>query len=119
LAVEQVEFLAGLEADGLAGSDADLSAGSRVAADPGLAGANIENTKTAKLNALTFGECPLEGLENSIDGGFGFVALQPGPFNHVVNDVLFYQGFPPSGDVSDSRLILETFNSIVNAARVS
>jgi hypothetical protein len=116
LAVEEMEFLAGFEANGLAWRDADLGAGAGIAADTGFAGTDVEDTKAAELNTLALSKGSFKGLEYRIDSGFGFVALQAGPFNHLVNDVLFYQGFPPSGEVSVSRVILETFDGIVNVA---
>jgi hypothetical protein len=114
-----MELLAGLEAHGFAGSDADFGAGARIAPDARFAGADIEDAKAAQLDALAFGERALEGLEYCIDSRLGFVALQPGAFNHLVNDVLFYQGVPPSGEVSVSTLIVEIFDGIVNAAHLS
>ena len=116
--VEEVEFLARLEADRFAWGDADFSAGAGIAADAGLARTHVEDPKAAELDALTFGEGALEGFEYGIDSGFGFITLQPGALNHLVNDVLFYQGFPPSAEVSVSRLIVEMFDGIVNAARL-
>jgi hypothetical protein len=114
-----VKFLAGLEANGLAGGDADLGSGAGIAADTGLPGTDIEDAKAAQFDALALGERALEGFEYGIDSSLGLIALQAGALNHLVNDVLFYQGFPPSGEVSVSRLILEIFASIVNVAGVS
>jgi hypothetical protein len=112
--VEEVKFLAGLEADGFAGSDADLGAGAGIAADAGFAGTDIEDTEAAQLDALALGEGLFEGLEDGIDSGFGLVALEAGALNHLVNDVLFYQGFLPSGEGFDPRLIVEMFGGVVN-----
>ena len=116
--VEQVQFLAGLEADRFAGSDADLSPGPRIAPDARLARPDVEDPEAAQLDPLAIGERLLERLEYGIDGRLGLVALQAGTLNHLVNDVLFYQGFPPSGEVSLSRLIVETFYSVVNVPRL-
>ena len=114
LAVEEVEFLAGFETNGFAGSDADFGSGAGIAADSGFARTDVEHPKAAQLDALAVGEGPLQSLEHRIDSGLGLIALQAGAFNHLVNDVLFYQGFPPSGEVSVSWLIVETFPGIVN-----
>ena len=111
-----MEFLAGLETNRLTGRDADFGAGAGIAADAGFAGTDIEDTEAAQLDPLAIGQGALEGFEDRIDRGLGLVALQAGAFNHLVNDVLFYQGFPPSGEVSVSRLIVETFAGIVNVA---
>jgi hypothetical protein len=116
--VEKMEFLARLEADGFAGCNADFSPSARITADAGFAGTNVKDAESAELDALAFGESALESLEYGVDSRFGFVALQPGALNHLVNDVLFYQGFPPAGEVSVLRLIVETFDGIVNAARL-
>ena len=45
--VEEVEFFAGLEADGFAGSDADFGSGARVAAYAGFAGFDVEDSEAA------------------------------------------------------------------------
>jgi len=50
--VHLVQLFAGLEANGLAGSDTHLGSGARVAADACLAGLDSEHAKTAQLNAL-------------------------------------------------------------------
>jgi hypothetical protein len=118
LSVEEVKFFARFEANRLARGDADFSSGPGIAADTGFARADVEDTKAAQLDPLAFGKGTLEGLEYRIDSGLGLIALQAGAFNHLVNNVLFYQGFPPSGEVSVSRLILETFHGIVNVADV-
>jgi hypothetical protein len=113
-----MEFFAGLEAYRFAGSDADLGAGAGVATDAGFARTHVENAKAAQLDTLAFGERALEGLEHGVDRGFGFVALQAGALNHLVNDVLFYQGFLPSGGWSIFKVIVEMFDGIVNAPRL-
>jgi hypothetical protein len=118
LRIEKVEFFTWLEADGFAGSDADFGACTGIAADPGFARANIENAEAAQLDALALGEGTLEALEYSIHGSLRLVALKAGTLDHMVNDVLFYQGFLRSGEQSASRLIVETFSRVVNAVRV-
>jgi hypothetical protein len=116
ISVEEVEFLARLEANRFARGNADFGSGAGITADSGLAGPNVEDPEAAELDALTFGESALKGLEYGVDRSLGFIALQPGALDHLVNDVLFYQDFPPSGEVSVSRLIVEMFDGIVNAA---
>jgi hypothetical protein len=118
LVIEQVKLFAWLEAHRFAGRDADFRAGAGVAPDAGLARADVEDTEAAQFDALTFGESALESLEYGIDSSLGLIPLQAGALNHLVNDVLFYQGFPPSGELSVLRVIVETFDGIVNAARV-
>jgi hypothetical protein len=110
-----VEFLPRLETNGFSGSDADLRAGAGIASDTGLSRTYIENAEPAQLNALALGKGPLEGFEYGVDGSLRLIALKAGALNHLVNDVLFYQGFLRSGERSDSRLILETFSFVVNA----
>lgn len=116
MVVEQVQLFAGLEANGLARRDADLSPGAGVAADACFAGPDVEDAKAAQLDALALGQCALERFEDGIDGSLGLIALEAGTLNHLVNNVLFYQGVLPSGGWSGLRLIVETFSSIVNAA---
>jgi hypothetical protein len=116
--VEQMELFAGLEAYRFAGSNADLGAGTGVPADARFAWADIKDAEAAQLDTLAFGERALEGLEHGVDRGFGFVALQAGALNHLVNDVLFYQGFLPSAGRSIFKVIVEMFDGIVNAPRL-
>jgi hypothetical protein len=115
LLVEKVEFLSWLETDGFTGGDADFGACAGIATDPGFARADIENAEAAQLDALSLGESALEALEYSIHGSLRLVALKAGTLDHMVNDVLFYQGFLRSGEQSAPRLIVETFSRIVNA----
>jgi hypothetical protein len=117
--VQQVEFLAGLKAHGFAGGDADFGAGSRIPPNPGLPRAHIEHPKAPQLDPLAFSQGPLQGLENGVHGRLGLVPLQTGPLNHLMNNVLFYQGFLPSRGLPSSCLMLETFSAIVNAATLS
>jgi hypothetical protein len=117
-AVEKMEFFTGFEANGFAGGDADFSAGAWIASDPRFPRADIEDAEATQFDTLAIGERALESLEYGIDSSFGLIALQAGALNHLVNDVLLYQGFPPSGEVSVLRLILEIFDPIVNAVRL-
>jgi hypothetical protein len=118
LVIEQVKLFAGLEAHRFAGRDADFSASAGVAPNAGLARADIKDAESAQFDALAFGESALESLEHGVDSSLGLIPLQAGALNHLVNDVLFYQGFPPSGELSVLRVIVETFDGIVNAPRV-
>ncbi len=89
--VEEVEFLAWLEADGFAGGDGDFGSGARVAANAGLAGAHIEDAKAAQFNAIAGGEGLLQAFENYVDSCFRFVARQARTFDDVMDNILFYQ----------------------------
>ena len=53
---QRMQFLARLEADGLAGGDADLGSGAWVSADAGFAGADTEDAKSAQFDALAGGK---------------------------------------------------------------
>ena len=74
LRVQQVKFLARLEANSLAWSDGDFRTSPRVAADSRLTRAHIKNAKTSQLNAIARSKRLLQALEDSVDGGFRFVA---------------------------------------------
>lgn len=90
--VEGVQLFAGLEADGFAGGDADLSAGARVAADAGFAGADAEDAESAQLNALARCKSLLKSLEDGVHGSLSLGARQTRPLNHMMNNILFNQG---------------------------
>ncbi len=91
--VEELEVLAWLEADGLAGGDGDLGAGAGVAADAGLAGLDGEDAEAAELDAVAFGEGALHGFEDGVDGGLGLDAREPGAFDDPENEVLLDHGW--------------------------
>ena len=95
LPIKNMEFLARLEANGLAGSYVDLRAGARVASDAGFTGAHIEHAEASKLNPIPVGESLFQAFEYRIHSGLGFHARQTGPFNHMMNDVLFNQRVHP------------------------
>src|SRR5580700_2817803 len=84
---ERLEFLAGLKAHGLAGRNADFLAGAGIAADPGLARANVEHTEPAQLDSLAFSERALHGFKYSLDGLFGFRAAHTGLGNHCIYNI--------------------------------
>ncbi len=93
--VQQVQFLAGLEPDGLAGSNADFGAGAGVAPDAGLAGLDVEDAKAAQLDAVVLGERLFHGVEDGVDCGFGLDARKAGAFDHSLNEVLLDQSGSP------------------------
>ena len=74
LRIQQVKFLARLEANSLAWSDGDFRTGPRVAADSRLTRAHIENAKTPQLDPVARSKRLLQALKNRIDGRFRFVA---------------------------------------------
>ena len=86
-----MELFAGLEADGFSGSDADLSAGARIAADAGFARADAEDAESAQLDAVAGSQSLLQPLENGVDRGLGFGPRETCPFNDVMDDVLLDQ----------------------------
>ena len=74
LRIQQVKFLARLEANSLARSDGDFRTGPRVAANPGLTGTDIEYTKAAQFDPVTGSERFFQTFKNCIDSGFRLVA---------------------------------------------
>ena len=50
--IDRLQFLAGLEADGLARRNRNFGAGARIASDAGLARAHVEHAKSAQFNAV-------------------------------------------------------------------
>jgi hypothetical protein len=117
LLIQDVKFFAGFEANRFSGSDADLGAGTGIPPDTGFAGTDVEHAETSQFNPLSLRQRLLEALEDRVHRGFRFVALEARALNHLVNDVLFYQDFLPSGELPDSVVIVESFSGIVNVAR--
>ena len=74
LRIQQVKFLAWLEANSLAWSDSDFRAGPRIAATPCLAWAHVEHPETSELNPVARSESLFQAFENRVDSSFRLVA---------------------------------------------
>jgi len=99
---KQLQLLAGLEADGFAGCDADFCPGAWIATDAGLAWANGENAKAAQFYAFTLGESVLHAFKHLVDRRFRLVAREAGAFHDVVNNVELDHAVPfPAADGRD------------------
>jgi len=96
--VEEMKFLAGFEADRLAGGDGDLGSGARVAADSGLSRTHIEDAEAAQFDPFSVGQRLFEALEDGVHCSFGLYAGQTGPFDNVVDDVLLNQCLSPQNE---------------------
>ena len=86
-----MQFLARLEANRLAGGDADFGPGARIAPDSGLACADTEYTKAAQLNTLTGSKSLFQALEDRINRGLRLGAGKAGTLDHMMDDVLLNQ----------------------------
>ena len=86
-----MQFLARLEADRLARRNADFSAGTRVAANAGFAGAYAEYAKPAQFNALTGSKGLFKAFEYRVYSGFRLGAGKSRALDYVMHDVLFNQ----------------------------
>lgn len=93
--VEEMEFFARLEANGLAGSNHHFGSSPRVATDASLAWLDGEDSEAAKLNAVTGDEGLLHTLEDGIDGGFSFGSGETGTFNNPLYQILLNHLEPP------------------------
>ena len=89
---EGVQLFAGLEANRLAGSNADFGAGTWIAPDAGLACADAEDTKSAQFDAFASGESLFQSLEDRVDGGLRLGSGQTGALDNVMDNVLLDQG---------------------------
>ena len=89
-----MELFARLEANGLAGRDADLGSGARIASDTGLAWAHIEHAEPAEFNAFATGERLLHTIEDGVYGGLRFRPWQPRTFHYALDKVLLDQKAP-------------------------
>ncbi len=86
-----MEFLARLEAYGLAGGYADFGTGAGIAADTGFAGADAENAKSAQFDALAGGQGLFEALNFRIHLGLGLGTRKAGALDYMMDNVLFNQ----------------------------
>jgi len=66
--IDRLQFLAGLEANCLAGRNVDLGAGAWIAANTGFARTYVEDAKTAQFDAVALGESSLHTLEDGFHG---------------------------------------------------
>ncbi len=76
-----MQILAGFEADGFAGRNGDLGPGSGIAADPGFARLDGEDTEPAQLDAIALDEALFHGSEDDVDCSFSLGAHEPGAFD--------------------------------------
>ena len=88
---KRLQLLAGFEAHGPARRNAYFRARPGIAADSGLAGFYVKDTKTAKFNAVVSGKSLLHGFEDGLDSGFRFSLGNPGAVDDFVNDIELYQ----------------------------
>ena len=99
--VEEVEVLAGLEAYGFAGDDADFGAGAGVAADAGFSRPYVEDSETAQLDALAVRQGALHAFEDGFDSHFGLGFSDSCFVYDFVDDVELDQGRPPAEFVTN------------------
>jgi hypothetical protein len=74
LRIQQVKFLAWLEANSLARSDGDFRTSPRIAANPCLAWAHVEDPETSEFNPVARSESLFQAFENRVDSSFRLVA---------------------------------------------
>jgi len=74
LRIQQVKFLAWLEAYSLAWSDGDLGPGPRITANSRLARAHVEDPKPTQLNPVAGRQSFLKAFEDRVNGRFRLVA---------------------------------------------
>jgi hypothetical protein len=86
-ALEALEFLTGLEADGFAGRNIDFFTSPGISANAGLARLDAEDAEAAELDALATAESLLERFENSFDGLLGLGAADTRLGDDSVYDV--------------------------------
>jgi hypothetical protein len=74
LRIQQVKFLAWLEANSLARSDGDFRTRPRIAANTCLTRTHIEDPETSELNPVARSESFLQAFEDRVDSSFRLVA---------------------------------------------
>jgi len=89
--IQQVQFFAGFEAHSLAGGNADLGSGTRVAANAGLARLDGEDAKATELNAVACDEGLLHAFEDGVNGSLRLGSRKPGPLDDSLDEILFDQ----------------------------
>src|SRR5271166_3582414 len=92
--LQGLQFLAGFEADGLAGRDRHFGASSRVTANAGLTRAHIEDTKAAKLDTLPLRQRSFHAFEHGLHGHLGLRFSNAGLVDNFVDDIQLDQSAP-------------------------
>jgi hypothetical protein len=86
-----LQFLAGFESHGLTWRNSYFRARPGIAADSSLAGFYVEDTKTAKFNAVISSQSLLHGLEDGLNSDFRLGLGYACAVNYFVNDIELYQ----------------------------
>ena len=100
-----MEFFAGLETNGFAGSDTDFSASARITADAGFTRSDAENAESAQFYAVARGKRLLEPFEYGVYRCLSLGPRQACPLDHVMDNILL--------DQSRSPLVEEFFSACV------
>jgi hypothetical protein len=100
--IDGLQFLARLEANGLAGRDGNFGASARIAADASFARPNVEDAEAPQLDALAVSEGILHAIENSFDRQFGFSLGDAGSGDHFVDNVELNQGRLQTGRLDNA-----------------
>src|SRR6267154_3478782 len=87
LLVDRLQLFTRLEAHGLAGRNADLSAGPRIAPDAGLARAHIEHAEAAQFDAVALSQGALHALKDRLHRLLGFCLGDAGLSHNFVDDI--------------------------------
>jgi hypothetical protein len=95
LGIEQVKFFARFKANGFTGGDGDFGSGTRVSADAGFAGTDIEDAEAAQLDTITVGKSLFQAFKYGIDRSFCLIARKTRTLDDVMDNVLFYQRVHP------------------------
>jgi hypothetical protein len=106
---ERLKLFAWLEAHSFAWRDADFRACPGIAADASLPGFDVENTKSAQLNAVALGKGSLHGLEHRLDSHLGFGLGDASAVDDLIDNVQLYH----ANLLKIQALILKSGNGIV------
>ena len=85
--LDGLQVLAGLETNGLAGWDGNLFPGPGVAAYSGLAGFDVEDAESPKLDPIVSLKRALHRVEHGVNGSLGLASGDSGPIDDMVDDV--------------------------------
>ena len=86
-----MQLLTGFEADGLAGSDADLGTGPGIPSDAGFARTDAEDSEATQFDAITRRQSLFQTFEDGIYRRLGLGAGQACSLDDVMHDILFDQ----------------------------
>src|SRR5450631_1947039 len=100
-----MQLFAGFEANSLARRDRDFRAGAGIPSDAGFPRAHVKHAEPTQFDTVASSQSFLEAFKHRVDGDLRLVSGEPGPFDYVMNYVLFNQRIRLGFELVDSATV--------------